>query len=192
MTLENDHVRLEPLQREHALALGDVGAEPSIWTWFYTAPTTPTLMHEWVDSLIALRDGGRHLPFAIVERGGDRVVGSTSLGNLALEHRRLEIGWTWVAPAWQRTAVNTAAKRLLLGHAFDDLGCERVEFKTDAANERSRAAILRLGAIEEGTLRHHMRRPDGTWRDSVYFSLLADEWPAVRERLDVRLGQRST
>jgi RimJ/RimL family protein N-acetyltransferase len=114
-------------------------------------------------------------------------VGSTRLANVEPAHRRAEIGWTWVAAPWQRTAVNTEAKLLLLGHAFDAMGCQRVELKTDALNARSRAAIARLGAVEEGTLRHHMITESGRVRDTVYFSILAGEWPAVRAGLEARL-----
>ena len=117
------------------------------------------------------------------------MVGSTRFGNYVAAHRRVEIGWTFVAPPWQRTAVNTEAKLLMMAHAFDTLGLTRVEWKTDALNTRSRAAILRLGATEEGTLRSHMVVRDGRLRDTVYFSVTAPEWPAVRDRLTTRLTQ---
>ena len=123
--------------------------------------------------------------------GSGSVVGSTRFLNLDPAHRRVEIGSTWVAPPWQRTSVNTEAKYLMLRHAFETLGCIRVELKTDALNQRSRAAIRRLGALEEGTFRRHMITASGRVRDSVYYSILAEEWPAVRERLEARLGGRS-
>jgi hypothetical protein len=120
------------------------------------------------------------MPFVHVEQAGGRVVGSTRYGNYAPEHARVEIGWTWIAGPWQRTAVNTEAKRLMFAHAFEVLGAGRVELKADALNERSRAAMHRLGAVEEGVLRRHMATASGRVRDTVYFSVLADEWPAVR------------
>ena len=118
-----------------------------------------------------------------------RAVGSTRYGNIEPAHRKLEIGWTWIAPAWQRTAVNTECKYLLLSHAFEDLGADRVELKTDARNAASRAAILRIGAIQEGILRHHMLAAGGRVRDTVYFSILADEWPDVKAGLERKLGR---
>jgi N-acetyltransferase len=130
---------------------------------------------------------GSALPFATVERATNTVVGSTRYGNIVPQHRRAEIGWTWIAPRWQRTAVNTEAKYLMLRHAFDVMACRRVELKTSALNARSRAAMLRIGATEEGTLRRHMVQPDGSARDSVYFSVIDEEWPAVRERLEEML-----
>src|SRR5207253_6164961 len=136
-------------------------------------------------------------PFATVWNETQQVVGSTRFGNMDMPNKRVEIGWTWLAPAWQRSAANTEAKLLMLTHAFETLGCNRVEFKTDALNEKSRRALHGIGAIEEGTLRHHMvvpalpptpARADGTrLRDSVYFSVLAEEWPSVKSQLRERL-----
>jgi RimJ/RimL family protein N-acetyltransferase len=131
---------------------------------------------------------GQALPFAIVAKSGERIAGSTRYLNIAAEHRRLEIGYTFVGAEWQRTAVNGAAKLLLLGHAFERLGCIRVELKTDSRNAQSRAAIARLGAREEGIFRRHMICADGALRDTVYFSIVAEEWPGIRARLEARLG----
>jgi RimJ/RimL family protein N-acetyltransferase len=152
---------------------------------------SPAAMRRYVETALAERARGASLPFAQVERAGGRVVGSTRLGSLEPRHRRAEIGWTWIAAPWQRTAINTEAKLLLLGHAFEALGCLRVELKTDARNARSRAAILRLGATEEGTLRRHMITEGGHVRDSVYFSILAEEWPRVRDALGARLAAQA-
>ena len=131
---------------------------------------------------------GVALPFAIVEKATGRVIGSTRYGNIDRGHHRVEIGWTWVARDWQRTAVNTEAKYLLLKHAFETLGCMRVEFKTDSLNERSRAAILRLGAREEGIFRNHMITASGRIRHTVYFSIIDSEWPVVKGRLEAKLN----
>jgi RimJ/RimL family protein N-acetyltransferase len=147
-------------------------------------------MRAYVAEALDEQARGASLPFATVVRATGAVVGSTRFGNLAPAHRRAEIGWTWLAAPWQRTAANTEAKLLQLGHAFEAWGCERVEFKTDALNERSRAALARLGAVEEGTLRHHLVTERGRLRDSVYYSVLAAEWPAVRDRLRARLRAR--
>jgi len=146
-------------------------------------------MREYEEQALADQKAETALPFATVEQATGRVVGSSRFGNYVEVHRRIEIGWTWIAPAWQRTAVNTEAKLLMLTHAFETLGCRRVELKTSAKNARSRAAMLRIGASEEGTLRQHMINPDGSSRDSVYFSILDGEWPRVKERLKAMLHQ---
>ena len=190
VTLEGTHVRLEPLAELHVDALCAVGLDPALWELSLSHVATRDDMRRYVADALAEQARGAALPFAHVERATGRVVGSTRLGNYAPEHRRVEIGWTWVAAPWQRTAVNTEAKRLMLAHAFEVLGAHRVEFKTDALNHRSRAAVRRLGATEEGTLRGHMVTDRGRVRDSVYYSILADEWPAVRARLDARLADR--
>ena len=189
VTLEGAHVRLEPLTRAHLDALAEVGLDPDLWIWTASTVRTRDDLAAYVETALAGQADGTALPFATVDRASGRVVGSTRFGNYVAAHRRVEIGWTFVAPPWQRTAVNTEAKLLMMAHAFDTLGLTRVEWKTDALNARSRAAILRLGAIEEGTLRSHMVVRDGRLRDTVYFSVTADEWPAVRDRLTARLAQ---
>ena len=130
---------------------------------------------------------GRALPFATVARAGGKVAGSTRFGSIDRSHRRVEIGWTWLGRAWQRTPVNTEAKLLMLAHAFECWGCIRVEFKTDALNQASRAAIVRLGAREEGVFRKHMITESGRRRDTVYYSIVDEEWPALKARLEARL-----
>jgi RimJ/RimL family protein N-acetyltransferase len=188
VVLEGAHVRLEPLAPGHLDALCAVGLDEELWRWTISRATTRSGMQAWLHAALAAQAAGTQVPFAIVERSEDRVVGSTSYLNIAVADGRLEIGSTWVARAWQRTAVNTEAKVLLLRHAFQVLACERVEFKTDALNAQSRAALRRLGAVEEGVLRRHMRTSTGRLRDTVYFSILKAEWPAVRATLEAKLG----
>jgi RimJ/RimL family protein N-acetyltransferase len=184
ITLEGKVVRLEPLTLEHVAPLCAVGLDPSIWTIAANRMHTADDMRAYVEGALEMQRTGTALPFATVERTTGAVVGSTRFANADHAHRRVEIGWTWIAPPWQRTAVNTEAKLLMLRHAFDVMECRRVELKTNALNARSRAAMLRIGATEEGTLRQHMVQPDGSSRDSVYFSILDREWPSVRQRLE--------
>jgi N-acetyltransferase len=187
VVLEGKVVRLEPLALHHLDALCAVGLEPSLWALTTSRIATRGDMQRYVEAALGEQAVGSALPFATVERATNTVVGSTRYGNIVPQHRRAEIGWTWIAPRWQRTAVNTEAKYLMLRHAFDVMACRRVELKTSALNARSRAAMLRIGATEEGTLRRHMVQPDGSARDSVYFSVIDEEWPAVRERLEEML-----
>ena len=189
VTLTGAVVHLVPLTAAHAPALARVGLAPAIWRWIPTAVTTEAEMHAYVGAALDEQRRGVALPFAIVEAAGGQVIGSTRFGAIDVGNRRLEIGWTWLAPSHQRTAANTAAKRLLLGHAFEVLGAMRVEFKTDALNEISRNAILRLGASQEGLFRKHVLCASGRVRDTVYFSIIDTEWPGVRARLDARLAQ---
>ena len=189
VVLEGDVVRLEPLRLDHAEALSAVGLDPSLWALTTIRVETPADMRAYIADALTEQRAGVSLPFATVHRATGRVIGSTRFGNITPAHRRVEIGWTWIAPAWQRTAVNTEAKLLMLTHAFDTLGCRRVELKTSALNLRSRNAMLRIGATEEGTLRQHMINSDGSNRDSVYFSVLDSEWPAVQARLRTLLDR---
>jgi N-acetyltransferase len=189
VTLEGAVVRLEPLAAEHLEDLIAIGLDPELWRFTASRAATPDEMSVYVETALAERRSGASLPFVTVERATGRVVGSTRFGNISPEHRRCEIGWTWIARPWQRTAVNTEAKYLMLRHAFEEWGCVRVELKTSARNERSRRAILRIGAREEGTLRQHMINADGSRRDTVYFSIIDREWPGVRARLEARLAE---
>lgn len=186
VVLSGTRVRLEPLADEHVSALCAVGLDPALWRWSTEPVRTPEAMGSYVARALAERAGGTAVPF-VVRLVDGTVVGSTRYANIAVEHERLEIGWTWYGLPWQRTGVNTECKLLLLRHAFEALGAFRVELKTDALNDRSRAAILRIGGVEEGTLRAHMRTADGRRRDTVYFSILRDAWPAIRARLEARL-----
>jgi RimJ/RimL family protein N-acetyltransferase len=187
VTLQGAHVRLEPLGLAHVEPLCAVGLEPELWRWSTEPVRTRDDMRDYVERALAAQAERSALPFVVRVTDGT-VVGTTRYANIAVEHDRMEIGWTWYGLRWQRTAVNTECKLLLLRHAFDDLGAFRVELKTDALNARSRAAILRIGAVEEGTLRAHVRAADGRRRDSVYFGILRDAWPAVRARLEARLA----
>jgi N-acetyltransferase len=183
VTLEGRHVRLEPLSQAHHAGLAAVGLDEELWRWIPTPVRTAEEMTAYMETALAEQVRGVSLPFALIEKSSGRAMGCTRYGNIDRTHHRVEIGWTWVAPAWQRTGVNTEAKYLLLRHAFETLGCMRVELKTDSLNEKSRNAILRIGAREEGTFRNHMITASGRIRHTVYFSILDAEWPAVKARL---------
>ena len=182
-------VRLEPIAARHLDGLTAAGHDPAIWTWMPADGSTPDGMRAIVEVAIAGHAARTMLPYVTIERSTDRIVGSSRYLNLVPADLRLEIGWTWIDPAFQRTSVNSEAKLLMLGHAFDDLGCRRVELKTDALNAQSRAAILGIGASFEGIFRKHMVMPGGRARDTAYYSILDDEWPGVRDRLRARLDR---
>lgn len=173
----------------HLGGLAEVGLDAELWRWTTTLIRTTEELRAYVETALDEQRRGVSLPFVTVERASGRVVGSTRFANIDRENRKAEIGWTWVGRAWQRTPVNTEAKYLMFAHAFERWGCVRVELKTDSLNERSRAAILRVGAREEGTLRNHMITHTGRLRHSVYFSVIASEWPAVRAALEERLAR---
>jgi N-acetyltransferase len=183
VTLHGRAVRLEPLSLDYLDALTAAGSDPAIFHFVTGCGPTREEMHTFIASALELQHAGSALPFVTIDVASGRPIGSTRFGNIVPEHKRVEIGWTWIAPAFQRTGINTEAKYLMLRYAFEQLKCNRVEFKTNALNARSRAAILRIGAKEEGTLRAHMLNADGTARDSVYFSVIAPEWPEVSARL---------
>jgi RimJ/RimL family protein N-acetyltransferase len=188
--LEGDFVRLEPMTLEHHAGLSAVGLDPEIWRFTLVVVQTAEEMRGYMDAALELQRGGTTLPFVTIERSSGRIVGSTRFGNYDPANRRIEIGWTWIAPRWQRTAINTEAKYLMLSHAFEKLHCVRVELKTDVLNTRSRKAMLRIGAKEEGVLRKHSLVWDGRYRDSIYYSILDDEWPAVKQELQKMLIRR--
>jgi RimJ/RimL family protein N-acetyltransferase len=173
----------------HLPDLCDAGLDPDLWRWTVSLVGNAEDMRTYVEAALAEAQQGKAVPFAIIARRTGRAVGSTRYGNLAPEHRRLEIGWTWVRQSWQRTPVNTESKYLLLQHAFEAMACVRVEFKTNALNVRSREALRRIGAVEEGTMRRHMITASGGVRDTVYYSILDAEWPEVKRRLESRLAQ---
>ena len=189
ITLEGRLVRLEPLSLDHVPGLAAVGLEPAIWRWTLARPSSVGDLRAWAETAIANRDAGTELPFATIDRSTGRPIGSSRFMSIVLEHRRLEIGWTWVAPPWQRSGANREAKLLMLGHAFDTLGCRRVEFKTDSLNEPSRTALLGIGAQFEGIFRNHMVMPDGRMRHSAYYSVIDEEWPNVRAGLERSLAR---
>lgn len=181
--LEGKRVRLEPMGPQHYDDLCAIGLDPEIWRWIAQPRTTPAAMRAYIEEAIAWREAGTAYPFVTREKTTKQIVGSTRYAQIDRTHRRLEIGWTWIIPKWQRSYVNTEAKYLMLEHAFEKMNCRRVELKTDALNTKSRNAILRIGAKEEGTLRSHMLTHTGRWRDTVYFSILDEEWPAVKAML---------
>lgn len=188
VVLTGSVVRLEPLSAEHAQGLYNRGRVKADWAYLPRGCFVDLAdARHWVDEALATPG---HLPFAIVDVAKDRIVGSTRYLNIRPGHRSLEIGWTWLGQEWQRTAVNTQVKLLLLSHAFEQLGCVRVEFKTDARNQRSQQALLRIGATREGVLRNHMIVQNNYQRDSVYFSVIEAEWPEVKARL-VDLANRT-
>jgi RimJ/RimL family protein N-acetyltransferase len=186
--LEGRVVRLEPLARRHEQGLFVAAQDERIWRWMpYDASASPETFHAWLEDALAASESGTEAAFATVDAGTGEPAGSTRYLALRPEHRVLEIGWTWLAPAYWQTGANVEAKMLMLEHAFEDLGCLRVEFKTDSRNERSRAALAALPARFEGIFRKHMLVRGGQRRDSAYYSIIDDEWPAVRENLMRRI-----
>lgn len=185
MTLSGRFVRLVPLELAHVPALARAGADPEIWTYMRTgAPQGEPGMRRLVEHLLREQGDGRVLAFTQELVGQEVPIGMTRYLDIAREDSAVEVGGTWVAPALRRTPVNTESKRLMLGHAFEVEGVNRVQLKTDLRNLRSQRAIERFGARREGVLREHLRMPDGTLRSSVYYSVLAPEWPSVRQHLD--------
>ena len=189
VTLEGRHVRLEPLTLAHQTGLCAVGLDPELWRWIAAPVHDAAGMRAYIEEALAWQQAGTALPFATVEKATNKPIGSTRFGNIERAHRRLEIGWTWVAKPWQRSPVNTEAKYLMLRHAFETLGCMRVELKTDSLNEKSRNAMLRLGCKEEGTFRNHIITSTSRIRHSVWFSVIDSEWPGVKERLEEMLAR---
>jgi RimJ/RimL family protein N-acetyltransferase len=189
LTLEGSVVRLEPVRGEHAELFWEIAKNDleDIFRWIPYPMKTPDDFQRLIDKAFEEQERGESIVFATVERASGRVIGSTRFMNIDRINRRVEIGSTWIAPPWQRTAVNTEAKYLMLRHAFEVWKCMRVELKTDALNQKSRHAILRIGAKEEGTLRRHLVTWTGRVRDTVYFSILDSEWPEVKTRLEGRL-----
>ena len=185
---EGVHVRLEPLSRTHLPGLCEVGLEEELWRWIPTPVRTAADMAGYVELALKEQAEGLSLPFAQMERATGRVIGSTRYMNIERTHHRVEIGCTWIGQEWQRSAANTEAKYLLLRHAFETLGCMRVELKTDSLNEKSRAAILRIGAKQEGIFRNHMITSTGRIRHTVYFSIVDSEWSGVKAELERRLS----
>jgi len=188
--LEGSFVRLEPMTMEHHAGLTAIGLDPEIWRLTVANVRTPEEMRTYMESALRLQTDGSSLPFVTIERSSGRIVGSTRFGNYDSLNRRIEIGWTWLAPAWQRTATNTEAKYLMLTHAFERLGCVRVELKTDVLNRPSRKAMTRIGAKEEGILRKHTLMWTGRYRDTVFYSILDDEWPQVKAHIEALLVRR--
>jgi RimJ/RimL family protein N-acetyltransferase len=191
VTLVGRRVRLEPLQLAHLPGLAAAGTHPSTWTWMHAPLTDEASMRAWVEEALRNRDAGAEVPFATVDAATGRVLGSTRFMSIAPAHRRLEIGWTWLTPAAHGTGANTEAKLLMLEHAFEHLRAMRVELKTDARNERSRAALAGIGATFEGVFRRHQLMAGGRVRDSAWYAVVDEDWPAVRERLRARLAAQA-
>ncbi len=188
--LQGTQIRLQPLSFNHQDGLCAVGLDPEIWRWAPVPVTTYEEMRKYLETALRWQAEGTAMPFATVLNETGQVVGSTRFANIDRENKHMEIGWTWIGKPWQRTAVNTEAKYLMLRHAFETLGCIRVEFKTDSLNQQSRNAILRIGAREEGTFRNHMITRAGRYRHTVYFSVIESEWPAVKRGLEEKLARR--
>jgi N-acetyltransferase len=188
VTLHGQHVRLEPLRPEHAPALADAVRDGRLWELWYTAVPTPDGMAAEITRRLGLHAAGSMLPFTVLDAAGTPV-GMTTYMNIDNTHQRVEIGSTWYAARVQRSPLNTEAKRLLLAHAFEQLQCIAVEFRTHRFNHQSRRAIERLGAQLDGILRNHQRAGNGTLRDTVVYSITADEWPTVRAHLDFQLSR---
>lgn len=187
VTLTGQYAQLVPISPAHREPFAEIGLDPELWRWIPDPVHTREEMFAYVDAALAQQASGVSLPFAILERASGKVIGSTRYANIERAHRRVEIGWTWVASAWQRTPINTECKYLLLRHAFETLGCIRVELKTDSLNEKSRKAIARIGAREEGVFRNHMITSTGRIRHSVYFSIIDSEWPQIKAHLEEKL-----
>lgn len=183
IVLVNDRVELRRVRLTDRASFERIAFEPEIWQYFVARISTVDELDEFLETAVADTLRGARIVFAVTERASGRVVGSTAYGNLAESERRLEIGWSWLAAEARRTGVNRATKLALLDHAFGELGCERVEFKTDVLNTPARTALAKVGAQEEGVLRSFNYMPGGRRRDVIYYSILRNEWPAVRERL---------
>ncbi|MDP9646630.1 GNAT family N-acetyltransferase (plasmid) [Paraburkholderia strydomiana] len=190
LTLIGKTVELRPLERDHAQALLDAAADGQLWNLKLTVVPGPDTIGGYIDTALAGRDAGTVMPFVIVRRDTGTVIGSTRFWKIDRANRKLEIGHTWLSASAQRSAANTEAKYLLLRHAFEAMQCVRVQFTTDELNDKSRAAILRIGAKQEGVVRHERIMPDGRKRNSVRFSIIDDEWAQVKAMLETKLGPR--
>jgi RimJ/RimL family protein N-acetyltransferase len=189
ITLSGQYVRLEPLSMQHYDALWAIGQDAELWKWTPYQITTPDKMHAYIKAALDGQEIGTALPFVTIWQATNEIVGSTRFGNIDAGNHHVEIGWTWIDRRWQRTPVNTEAKFLMLQHAFEKWHCIRVEFKTDELNEKSQRAIERLGALREGVSRHHMIVESGRYRNSVYYSIINDEWPQVKANLQELLAR---
>jgi RimJ/RimL family protein N-acetyltransferase len=189
VALRGKLVTLEPLRHDHHDGLVEAARDGELWNLWYTLVPKPEAMRADIDRRLALQDAGSMLPFVIIANATQRIVGATSYMNIEAEHHRLEIGSTWHAASAQRTGINTETKRLLLAHAFEELDCIAVEFRTHFFNRASRSAIERIGARLDGILRNHRRGTDGTLRDTCVYSIVAGEWPTVRTHLDYQLNK---
>jgi len=190
--LEGKRIRLEPLTPGHGDALAAFSLNPALWRWTQARVDSRKALDDYIRTALAQRDQGQGVPFAVIDAKTGRPIGSTRYMNIDVENRRLEIGWTWIDAPLHGTGINPEMKYLMLRHAFEDLGFLRVEFKANGANAKSRAALRKLGAKEEGVFRKWRLGADGQMHDTAWYSILADEWPAVRATLESRLAQRKT
>lgn len=189
VTLTGRYARLEPMALAHLPALIAAGADSAIWQWYSVTGATPEAMRAFVDDALAMAAKGTGVPFTVTDQLTGAIVGSTRFGAIERAHRRAEIGWTWLNPCVQRTPINTEMKYLMLRQAFETWQLMRIEFKTDSLNDKSRRALARIGATEEGTLRNHMVTHTGRIRHSVYYSITDGDWPAVKQRLEQKLAR---
>jgi N-acetyltransferase len=187
VTLRGRHATLEPLASEHHDALVAAASDGQLWKLWYTSVPSPEKIHAYIETALTMRAEQSAMPFAIYDNRSGDVVGCTRYCNIDSTHRRVEIGYTWHAARAQRTGINTEAKLMLLAHAFETLQCIAVEFRTHWLNQQSREAIVRLGAKQDGILRNHQRMPDGSYRDTVVFSMIESEWPAIKRHLHYKL-----
>lgn len=185
--LTGERVVLLPLQRNHASHLVEAAADGKLWDLWFTLVPSKSTINNYIDFALDEKDQGRSLPFVVVDKATGNIIGSTRYCNATPEHKHLEIGYTWYAKSYQRTCINTECKYLLLSHAFEKLGAIAVEFRTHWHNHPSRAGILRLGAKQDGVIRNHQISADGSYRDTVVFSILENEWPAVKKSLGFKL-----
>lgn len=188
VTLEGKSVRLAPLKLEHLTELYEAASDTSLWLWTTNIIESREDMLRYVETALGEFERKTALPFVTIEKSSGKIIGSTRFGNIDTNNRKAEIGWTWINPQWQRTTINTEAKLLMLTYAFETWNCVRVELKTDVLNEKSRNAIRRIGAIEEGVLRNHLITDAGRFRDTVYFSIIDSEWQTVKANLKKKLG----
>ena len=189
ITLEGQHVTLTPLAAEHLDGLKAAVQDGELWKLWYTSIPTPDNMAQEIQRRLGLQEKGTMLPFTLIRKDTGELCGMTTFMNIDPVNRRVEIGSTWYAQSVQRTAINTEAKLMLLTHAFETLKCMAVEFRTHWMNHQSRTAIARLGAKQDGVLRNHMRMPDGSYRDTVMFSIIESEWPMIKKHLEYKLAR---
>jgi RimJ/RimL family protein N-acetyltransferase len=191
VTLEGNRVRLEPLQESHQAELCEIGLDVRLWQLTVNKVRTSEDMFRYIQGALDAQAAGTALPFVIVEKASDKIIGTTRYHNINQQHRRVEIGYTWLAVLWQRTGINTEVKYLMLNYAFEVWGCVRVEFRVNSINEPSRRALLRIGAKQEGVLRNYMISEHNDPRDVAIFSIIDSEWPDVKSNLSERLKQIS-
>lgn len=187
VTLTGRRVELRPLSWEHYEELAAISNEDAIWSLYSNTGQSRDQLRQWIAGCLSNHDAGTCVPFATVDRSSGRIAGCTTFMNIDRPNKRVEVGGTWLGLAFQRTHINTEAKHLMFRHAFEVWGCNRVELKTDALNAQSRAAIVRIGAKKEGILRRHMVTYTGRVRDTVYYSVIAEEWPELKEKLEARI-----